>query len=54
MSVHEKYAICLTKKFDCMKKFFLTLVAVFTAVSMFGQNRLSIYFADETGSPVQR
>ena len=54
MSVHEKYAICLTKKFDCMKKFFLTLVAVFTAISMFGQNRLSIYFADETGSPVQR
>ena len=37
-----------------MKKILLTLVAVFAAITMFGQNRLSIYFADETGSPVGR
>ena len=37
-----------------MKKFLLTLVAVFTAISMFGQERLTIYFADETGTQVGR
>lgn len=38
----------------CMKKFLLTLVAVFTAISMFGQERLTIYFADESGTQVGR
>ena len=37
-----------------MKKFLLTLVAVFTAISMFGQERLTIYFADESGTQVGR
>ena len=37
-----------------MKKILLLLVAVFAAISMFGQERLTIYFADESGTQVGR
>ena len=37
-----------------MKKFFLSLVAILATISMFGQDRLNIYFADETGAQVRK
>ncbi len=37
-----------------MKKFFLSLVAIFATICMFGQDRLNIYFADETGAQVRK
>ena len=37
-----------------MKKFFLSLVAIFATISMFGQDRLNIYFADEAGAQVRK
>ena len=37
-----------------MKKFFLSLVAIFAAISMFGQDQLNIYFADEAGEQVRK
>ena len=36
-----------------MKNFFLSLVAIFAAISMFGQDQLNIYFADEAGVQVR-
>ena len=36
-----------------MKKFLLSLVAFFVAISMFGQQRFSMYFADATGAQVR-
>lgn len=37
-----------------MKKFFLSLVAIFATICMFGQDRLNIYFADEAGAQVRK
>lgn len=37
-----------------MKKFFLSLVAIFATICMFGQDRLNIYFADEAGEQVRK
>lgn len=37
-----------------MKKFFLFLVAIFAAISMFGQDQLNIYFVDEAGEQVRK
>ena len=37
-----------------MKKFFLSLVAILATISMFGQDRLNIYFADEAGAQVRK
>lgn len=36
-----------------MKKFLLSLVAFFVAISMFGQQRFSMYFVDATGAQVR-
>ena len=53
--VYKQSTISITPKICMiMKKFFLSLVAIFAAISMFGQDQLNIYFADEAGEQVRK
>ena len=53
--VYKQSTISITPKICMiMKKFFLSLVAIFAAISMFGQDQLNIYFVDEAGEQVRK